>query len=46
MRVGLAAGAALFGYSAVLAATAGTAEDGDWEMAVQRHVDSCAAPDR
>ena len=45
MRVGLAAGAALFGYSGVLAATADGAED-DWVMAVQRYLDSCAATDR
>jgi hypothetical protein len=45
MIVGVAAGAALFGYPPVLVAAAGIIEEGeaDWIADVQRYVDSYAA---
>jgi len=44
MIVGLAAGAALFGYPPVLVAAAGATadDDADWVADVQRYVDSHA----
>ncbi len=45
MIVGFAAGAALFGYPAVLVAAAGLTEDdgaADWVADVQRYVDAYA----